>query len=248
MKKKLILLIMEKNDDFDQFKKMLETNEFELLTAFDGSSAFELTRDAEPDLILSATRLNKIDGIELCYMIRHNPQLCATPFMLIAEDDNPEVRINGFRSGVDAFIPTTISKRELITRIETLIKRYELLTQQTLKANQSMVGKLNDFRLIELLQMFNMNQKTGMLKIQHNNKSGEIGFYEGKITWAHTNGTDGEQAIQKMATWEQGSFIFERDLIQSETNIEKPTMQLILDCCQYIDESQKALDNKSSSA
>lgn len=238
MKKKLILLIMKKNDHFDQFNNTLKANDFEVITANDGRTGFELTRDAEPDLILSAIQLDKVDGIELCYMIRQNNRLSATPFILLADNDNPEVRINGFRSGVDAIVPITVSGRELSTRIETLIKRYELLTKQTLKTNQSIIGKLEDFRLIEMLQMLNISQKTGMLKVYHQNLMGEIGFYEGKITWAHSNGADGEDAIKQMAFWDEGFFIFEKDLIQSETNIEKPTMQLILDCCQKLDESQ----------
>jgi DNA-binding response OmpR family regulator len=241
MKKKLILLIMEKNQYFDQFKRILEDNEFEVITANDGRTGFELTRDAEPDLILSATQLNKMDGIELCYMIRQNSRLASTPFILIADDDDPEIRINGFRSGVDAIVPSAISNRELCTRIETLIKRYELLTKQTLKANQSIVGKLDDFRLIEILQMLNLNQKTGTLKVHHQNQLGEVGFYEGKITWAHSNGADGQDAVKKMAFWDEGFFIFEKDLIQSETNIQKPTIQLILDCCQQLDESKMNL-------
>jgi len=244
MKKKLILLIMKKNQHFDQFKNMLDSDEFEVITANDGRTGFELTRDAEPDSILSATRLDKLDGIELCYMIRQNHKLSSTPYILIADDDNPEIRINGYRSGVDAIIPTTISSRELCTRIETLITRYELLTKQTLKTNQSIIGKLTDFRLIEILQMLNLNQKTGMLKVHHQNRLGEVGFYEGKITWAHSNGADGEDAIKQMAFWKEGFFIFEKDLIQSETNIEKPTMQLILDCCQHLDESKKPSTDK----
>lgn len=239
MKKKLILLIMKKNDPFDQFKNILETNDFEVITANDGRAGFELTRDAEPDLILSSMQLDKIDGIELCYMIRQNNRLSATPFILIADDSNPEIFINGFRSGVDAIVPIVVSSRELCTRIETLIKRYQLLTKQTLKANQSFIGKLDDFRLIETLQMLNMNRKTGMLKVHQQNLLGEIGFYEGKITWAHLNGAEGEEAIKKMAFWKEGFFIFEKDLIQSETNIQKATMQLILDCCQEVDESLK---------
>ena len=72
MKNKLILLIMEINEHFDQFKGILEANDFEIITAIDGKAGFELTREAEPDLILSATQLDKLDGIELCYMIRQN--------------------------------------------------------------------------------------------------------------------------------------------------------------------------------
>lgn len=235
---------MEIDENFDHFKHILEANDFEIITANDGRTGFEVTRDAEPDLILSATQLDKVDGIELCYMIRQNNRLATTPFILIADDDNPEVRINGFRSGVDAIVPITVSSRELCTRVETLIKRYELLTNQALKANQSIIGKLEDFRLIETLQMLNMNHKTGMLKVHHQNLMGQIAFYEGKITWAHSNAGDGEAAIKQMTFWDDGFFIFEKDLIQAETNIEKPTMQLILDCCQQLDESQNPSSDK----
>ncbi len=238
MKKKLILLIMEKSDPLEKLKKILETNEFEVITANDGKTGFELTREAEPDLILSATQLKKLDGIDLCYMIRQSTRLSATPYILVADEINPEVRINGFRSGVDAIVTNSISSRELCTRIETLIKRYELLTSQTLKTNQSMIGKLNDFRLVEILQLLNLNQKTGMLKVYHQKWEGQIAFYEGQITWTRLNGTEGEKAIQKMVSWNEGSFIFEKDLIQTDTNITKPTMQLILDCCQFLDESK----------
>lgn len=243
MIKKLILLIMKKNERFDQFKKILETNDFEVITANDGRTGFELTRDAEPDLILSTMQLDKIDGIELCYMIRQNTRLSVTPFILIADDSNPEIFINGFRSGVDAIVPITVSSRELCTRIETLIKRYQTLTKQALKANQSLIGKLEDFRLIETIQMLNMSQKTGLLKVHQQNLIGEIAFYEGKVIWAHLNGIAGEEAVKKMVFWNDGFFIFEKDLLQSETNIQKPTMQLILDCCQEVDESQKYISD-----
>lgn len=238
MKKKLILLIMEKSDPLEKLKKILETNEFEVITANDGKTGFELTREAEPDLILSAIQLEKLDGIDLCYMIRQSTRLSATPYILVADEINPEVRINGFRSGVDAIVTTSISGRELCTRIETLIKRYESLTSQTLKTNQSMIGKLNDFRLVEILQLLNLNQKTGMLKVCYQKQEGQIAFYEGQITWTRLNGTEGEKAVQKMVSWNEGSFIFEKDLIQTDTNITKPTMQLILDCCQFLDESK----------
>jgi len=236
MKKKLILLIMPLDDHFDYFKTILDRNEFDLITANDGKNGFEVAREAESDLILAATWLEKIDGIELCYMIRQNNRLAATPFILIADEDNPEVRINGFRSGVDEIVPLTISRRELITRIETLINRYAFLTKQTLKPNQSLAGKLQDFRPIEMMQLLNMSQKTGILKIFSLNQMGEIVFYEGKITWAHCTGADGEAAVMKMAAWEDGSFIVEKGLIPTEVNIQKPTMQLILDCCQRLDE------------
>jgi len=230
--------MIEKDNQLEQLKKNLETNDFEVLTVKDGKAGFELARKTEPDLILSSLQLDKLDGIDLCFMIRQNVKLSSTPYILISDNINPEERINAFRSGIDAIVETTISTRELITRIDTLIRRYEQLTDQEIKTNQSLIGKLNDFRLIEILQMLNLNQKTGMLKVYHQSYEGQIAFHKGKITWACLNSTDGEKAIQKMVFWEEGFFIYEKDRIHSDINIEKPTMKLILDCCQLLDESK----------
>lgn len=237
MKKKLLLLIVEKNERWTQFKKQLETNDFEVISANDGQSGFDLARKTEPNLILATMQLQQLDGIDLCYMIRQNTNLSSIPYILISDDIGPEERINAFRSGVDSIVPTTISLRELSTRIETLIKRFELATNIILQPNQSMVGTLKDFRLVEILQMLNMNMKSGMLTVYHQSQRGQIAFFEGNMTWAKLDKTMGQEVVQNMVFWKEGVFVFEKDLIQSDANIQKPTMQLILDCCQLIDET-----------
>ena len=85
MKKKLILIIMPKDNYLEKLKKNLEANAFEIMTANDGKTGFELARKTEPDLILSAMQLEKLDGIDLCYMIRQSTNLSTTPFILIVD-------------------------------------------------------------------------------------------------------------------------------------------------------------------
>lgn len=237
MNKKLLLLIIDGNERSDHLKEGLEANDFEVISAKDGQQGFELARKTEPNLILAAMQLQHLDGIDLCYMVRQNTSLSATPYILISENIGPEERINAFRSGVDSIVPKSISIRELSTRIETLIKRFELANNVILQPNQSIIGTLADFRLVEILQMLTMNVKSGMLTIYHQSQRGQIAIFEGKLTWAKLVPYQGEEAVQKMVFWKEGVFVFEKDLIQSDTNITKPTMQLILDCCQLIDET-----------
>ncbi|MCI0493917.1 DUF4388 domain-containing protein [candidate division KSB1 bacterium] len=240
---KLILVIMSDKSQKEQVQQQLETNDFEVITASDGKSGFELARKTKPDLILAATQLDKLDGIDLCFMIRQNERLAAIPYILLVDVFSLEERINSYRSGVDAIVQSDISDRELCTRIDALIKRHEPLTYQNLQANQSLIGKIDDFLLIEVIQMLNMNQKTGLLNILHQNQHGQIVFYEGNINWANLNDTFGEEAIEAMVFWKEGHFIFEKNLVQQDANINKPTMQLILDCCQLLDET-KAHENE----
>jgi len=243
MIKKLILVIISDKNHQEQVQKQLEKNDFEVITASDGKTGFELARKTKPDLILAATQLDKLDGIDLCFMIRQNERLAAIPYILIVDVFSLEEQINSYRSGVDAIVRSDISDRELYTRIDALIKRHEPLAHQHLQVNQSLIGKIDDFQLIEVIQMLNLNQKTGLLNIHHHHQHGQIAFYEGNITWANLSDTFGEEAIEAMVFWKEGHFIFEKNLVQQDANINKPTMQLVLDCCQLLDET-KAYQNE----
>lgn len=244
MKQKMILVIMRDEGELEKIQKQLEGNDFEIITATDGRTGFELARRTNPDLILASLQLDKLDGIDLCFMIRQNERLAATPYILFVDEFTAEERINSYRSGVDAIILSNISARELYTRIDALIKRYQSLAQQRLQTNQSLIGTLDDFQLIDVIQMLNLNQKTGLLNIHYHHQWGRIVFYNGAITWANLNDTFGEEAIEKMVFWKEGHFIFEKNLVQQDANINKPTMQLILDCCQLLDET-KASQNET---
>ena len=242
MKKQSILLIMEDNSNLKNFESSLKANAFDVIVANNGKTGFEKANEAEPDLILAATQLKKLDGIDLCYMIRQSTNLSCKPYILIGNNLNPEERINGFRSGVDAIIDTNISTRELCTVLETLIRRYELLSNQTIGIKHSLAGKLSNFSLIEILQLLNMNQKTGLLTIYNDKNKGEIAFKNGDLSWSQFGKKSGEESIQEMVFWEEGTFIFMDGFFHTEKNITKPTMQLILDCCQHLDETKENSD------
>lgn len=237
MIKKLILVIMSDPHHLEQRKRQLEHNDFEVITARDGNVGLDLARNAKPDLILAAPQLDQFDGIHLCFMIRQNERLAAIPYLLIVDNFSLEERINSYRSGVDAIVRSDIAERELCTRIDALMKRHEPLTYQRLQTNQSLVGKIGDFPLSEVIQMLNLNQKTGLLTIHFHQQQGQIAFYEGNMTWANLDNTFGEEAVEEMIFWQEGYFIFEKNLIQQDANINKPTMQLLLDCCQLLDET-----------
>ena len=89
--------------------------------------------------------------------------------------------------------------------------------------------------------MLHISKKSGTLTIFSQNLKGSIGFWDGKIVWAKLGENEGEQAVKEIVFWEKGHFTFEKNLIHPVMNIEKSTMQLILDCCQELDEK---VDNK----
>jgi len=236
MNKKKILIIHGDAENYDELKKLLTQYPFDVLNSTNGNSGIKLAKQEKPDLILATTQLPDIDAFDLCYLIRQSPDLCTIPFILIADNINPEERINAYRSGADAFLNRNVSLREMYTVIETSIKRTQQI-KNTLNAPQySIQGKISHFSVIEILQMLHISKKSGTLNFYSKELQGKIGIWEGKLTWAEMDSLTGEEAVKTMAFWNMGHFTFEKDLIHPVKNINASTMQLILDCCQLLDE------------
>ena len=242
MQKKIILLLMEKNQAFLKLKQDLEHSGYEVIAIHNGRDGFEAARRHKPDLILADYYLTGLSGPDLTYMVRNSSKLAKIPIMLYADYLNREERINGFRSGADAVITSAISMREITVRIKNLITTYEAITRNKMNLNLSLSGKLSDFKLVEIIQLININLKSGILTVYHNFIDGQIVFDNGEITFALVQDLTGEQAVHEMVSWTSGAFVFEKDIIETEKNVTKPTMQLILDCCQLLDESTKQSD------
>ena len=109
MKKKSILIIMKKDEYFQLLSEHLRVNNFDVIITENGKDGFETARNNLPDIIMTTYNLNGLDGIDLCYMVKNNSKLFATPFIIISNYMNRQERINAYRYGVDAIISSSIS-------------------------------------------------------------------------------------------------------------------------------------------
>ena len=109
-------------------------------------------------------------------MIRQTEELNTIPFLLISDNNNPEERINAYRSGVDAFIDSNTSIREIYTLIETLIKRFPKISTPSQFSDYSLQGKLPHFTVVEILQMLNISKKSGTLTYFKHDKKERLDF------------------------------------------------------------------------
>lgn len=221
---------------------------YSVLTATSSDRGLQVADAQRPDMIIAAVEMEGIDGIEFCWRIRETSKVRDIPFVLMSNSDDQEMFINGYRSGVDAFVSKPISMRALIARIETLIWRFEQIKQtqsgpapQTTLRNDgpkprlALEGDLTTFSLIELLQFMNASKKSGTLIIQREGASGEVVIVEGEVSFAKLEEFKGEEAIYRIAGWDAGTFAFHPERTSETKNIDKPTMKLILDACSVLD-------------
>jgi len=94
---------------------------YEVITATDGETGYQLQRERKPDLIVLDLMLPRMSGFEFCRKLRGEG--IQTPIlMLTARSEEPD-RVLGLDLGADDYVTKPFSVRELMARIRALLRR-----------------------------------------------------------------------------------------------------------------------------
>lgn len=103
----------------------LESAGYQVLTAFDGDTAFQMVRSEKPDLLVIDLMMPGKNGLDVTKLIRKDPILCTIPIiMLTAKIDEPD-RIVGLEVGADDYITKPYSPREVVARVKARLRNFE---------------------------------------------------------------------------------------------------------------------------
>ncbi len=93
----------------------------------DGLSALEFARRKKPDLIVLDILLPKLDGFEVCRILRHETNI---PIMILTARDDEIDRVLGLELGADDYITKPFSMREFIARVKALLRRVKRIQEE----------------------------------------------------------------------------------------------------------------------
>lgn len=89
----------------------------------DGEEALILAREELPDVIILDWMIDNISGIEVCRQLRRLPECQAVPILMLTARGEEEDRIRGLKTGADDYVTKPFSPRELMARVEALLRR-----------------------------------------------------------------------------------------------------------------------------
>lgn len=122
MSKKRIVVVIEDEDAIRRgVVDALRAAGFEPIDAADGEAGLQAARQADVDLVLLDLLLPKMDGFDVLTKLRvTHPSL---PVIILTARGSEDDRVRGLRSGADDYVVKPFSARELLARVDAVLRR-----------------------------------------------------------------------------------------------------------------------------
>lgn len=118
-----ILIIDDEQDILDLLSYNLRKEGFSIITAKDGASGKKAAISSVPDLIILDLMLPGIDGLELCRILKKEPQTALIPIIMLTAKGQEMDKVKGLEMGADDYVTKPFSVKEIIARVKALLRR-----------------------------------------------------------------------------------------------------------------------------
>jgi DNA-binding response OmpR family regulator len=115
-----ILIVDDDKKTVDLIRLYLEKEHYQVLVAYDGQEALDVTREKKPDLVILDWMLPKIDGPAVCRTLRLEG---STPIIMLTARSTEAEKLLGLDLGADDYITKPFSPRELVARVRVVLRR-----------------------------------------------------------------------------------------------------------------------------
>lgn len=126
------VLVVEDNEDMNRFVCEALSPEYEVHAALDGRVGVELARAVKPDLIVCDFMMPEMSGDELVRAVRADPEIDATPILILTARNDSTARIDVLRAGANDYLLKPFFQPELRARADNLVKVKQ--SEKTLRA------------------------------------------------------------------------------------------------------------------
>jgi DNA-binding response OmpR family regulator len=192
-------------------------------------------------MIVTEVNLPELDGFELCRRIRSHTLTRHTPIIFHSTWDDYRERYLGLQLGADDYLSKGMGPRELLIRIQLVLKRYADVGTHT-RHGAGLEGDLKLIGSTGLLQMCHLSRFSGSCTVRKSNRKSQIRFRDGEILSAESGKLEGSEAIFELLAWTEGRFEF----LPGDPGEGDPLPEafdfLLLEGCRRLDEERRPPD------
>jgi DNA-binding response OmpR family regulator len=231
------VLVVDDNSFFRRFlRDLLAGQGFTVHEAADGEEGLRVALDRRPWLILTDVRMPGTDGFEFCRNVRAHSLIRQTPLLFLSGWDEYKQRYHGLKLGADDFLSKETSVRELLIRIQLVMKRYAGLDEGT---GAGIEGEIEMLGVPGALQICHLSRLSGVLTAQNGARVATVRFRDGEVVGAECDGLEGEYGVFAFLGWERGVFRFRAGDPGPGEVVGGKFDALLLDGCRRLDEANR---------
>lgn len=186
-------------------------------------AGFQKAQELLPDCILCDVTLPDLDGFWVARRVRTEPtRLSTTPFLFLTSSDEPEMRLQGFNVGADAYMTKPFVHAEVVAQVNALVDMASRLREQRDSfvgispaaagpAVPALRGDLSQMSVATVLTVLEMERRSGVLKVKSDaNRQAELHVIDGGIvaTVLDGKGSDPMDVLRVVLGFRAGRFWF----------------------------------------
>jgi len=155
------LLIIDDHEEIrENIAEILTLGGYDAITAENGKMGVEAAINKKPDLIICDIMMPDLDGYGVLHLLKKNPATQDIPFIfLTAKTERTDFR-KGMGMGADDYITKPFDDLELLTAIETRLKKHDILHSKYPSTEQGASAMIEDLRSSGLFNMHLDNYET----------------------------------------------------------------------------------------
>ena len=123
MEKKKILVVDDEPDVTDLVAYHLKAKGFHVESLNDATASIARARSFQPDLVILDIMMPHLSGIQVCRILRADNKLAKVPIVFLTAKAETHDRIEGLESGADDYLSKPFSPKELMLRVESILRR-----------------------------------------------------------------------------------------------------------------------------
>jgi signal transduction histidine kinase/ligand-binding sensor domain-containing protein/DNA-binding response OmpR family regulator len=137
-----LMLVVDDNEDFRHFITALFNDTFRMLEAPDGEVAFKMILDRVPDIIICDVMMPKMDGLELCRLVKHDMRISHIPIILLTAKAGDENKYRGLEAGAEDYIAKPFNMEMLTLKVNNIVERQRKTREQFRKKVEVTPGEV----------------------------------------------------------------------------------------------------------
>ncbi len=237
-----ILVIDGDPKNLQILKESLESANFRVVVTGNGNDAWNLIATQRPDIIVSEVDIPGLDGFQLLEKLQQDPVLATIPVVFLTNRRNIEDRIKGLSTGVKDYMVKPLHVKEVIARLQMILRRLEHVRGEEAETTRKVVGRLEENNVETLVESYGVEKRTGILSLyDRHNRNGEIYFRNGSVVNAQLGNFRAEKAVYQMLPWDRGHFIMTFKDVNVDDEITVSNLGLLLQGFKRIQERENLL-------